>query len=111
MKFIFRTVEDYVTIHAAYTTLFLFMSLFPLCMFILNLLSLINVDKAVLERQVLYFIPDAFDELIKSVINNISDNSSGLILSISVVSSTAFFVGPSPPSGPPLPAFTGSWWA
>ena len=86
-KFLYRILEDYVTIHAAYTTLFIFMSLFPLLMFLLNLLSIMKVDEKILLNQINHFIPEAFQGLVKSIINNISDSSSGLILSISVVTS------------------------
>ena len=83
----YRILEDYVTIHAAYTTLFIFMSLFPMIMFLLNLMTIINVDQKVLLNQIDHFIPEAFQGLVKSIIENIADSSSGLILSITVVTS------------------------
>ncbi|MBR0087901.1 MAG: YihY/virulence factor BrkB family protein [Lachnospiraceae bacterium] len=84
-KFVYRIVEDYVTIHAAYTTLFLFMSFFPLIMFILNLMTLLGVDLSFLMAHIKNFIPEAFHGLVESIVHSVASSSSGIILSISVI--------------------------
>ena len=84
-KFCYRVTEDYVVIHGAYSTMFLFMSIFPLIMFLLNLLPLFRLDTEYLLSQVRKVIPSSFYGLVESIVESVAESSSGLILSVSVV--------------------------
>ena len=73
------------TVHAAHTTFFLFLSIFPLIMFILNLLTLIHVDLGLLLKQVNKLVPEVFHSFVAGIVENVAVSSSGLILSATVV--------------------------
>lgn len=44
-RFVLKSNEDYVTIHAAYSALFMFMSMFPLLLFLIQVLTTLNVSR------------------------------------------------------------------
>jgi len=74
-----------VTFHAAYTAMFMFMSIFPLIMCILNVLSLLKINEALFTEQVLAIVPEAFHDFILEGFEHLSENSSGFKLSLSAV--------------------------
>jgi len=74
-----------VTFHAAYTAMFMFMSIFPLIMCILNVFSLLKISESLFMEQVLAIVPEAFHGFIEEGFRNLSENSSGFKLSVSAI--------------------------
>lgn len=83
--YIIRANEDYVTIHAAYSTFFIFIALFPFLMFLLNLLTNLNVSREYLIRQLCNLSPAYFHDLIGSIVNGIADNSTLVLMGVTVI--------------------------
>lgn len=84
-NYIIRANEDYVTIHAAYSTFFMFIALFPFLMFLLNLLTNLNVGREYLISQLCNLTPAYFHELLESIVNGIAENSTLMLMGVTVV--------------------------
>ena len=84
-KYIYKADEDYVTIHAAYSALFMFMSIFPLFMFILSILTRLNVSRDYLLEQLYNLTPTVFHSFIEDIVRSIEESSTTFVVSISLI--------------------------
>lgn len=85
VDFVFRCSEDYVTVHAAYSALFIFMAFFPTVLFILLILAKINISREYLVSQLLNVLPANFHDFIRNIVENLQESASGFSLSFSII--------------------------
>ena len=84
-NFIFKSSEDYASIHSANSAFYMFTALFPMTMFILNILTMLNVSREFLVGQLFNITPAVFHEFIQDIVDSIAEQSTGLVLSISII--------------------------
>ena len=84
-KYLYKGAEDYVTIHAAYSTLFIFLSIFPLSMFLMASLTFLGIGRDYLIANLSLITPAAFHDFIRNIIENSYENANSFVLSVSAV--------------------------
>ena len=77
--------EDKIGIHTGQSSFFIILSVFPFLFLLLNILSLFPKGKTVLLSILNSLSGNTIDEFIKSIVNDMAQNTTGLTISISVI--------------------------
>ena len=84
-KLIKRGKRDNISAVSSQVAYFLFLSIFPLLMFVLSLIQYTPLTKSEVLLKMQPFFPDAVNNIIFSVVNDISAGKSNLVLSVTLI--------------------------
>lgn len=82
-QLIFKLIDDGIVAVASQQTYFLILSLFPFIILILNIISFTPIIDPNILSKIIYYLPDATQDIINGFVNDISIGSSQGLLSIS----------------------------
>lgn len=84
-RFMIKVSEDNLSVYAAYATFFTIIAVFPFLMLILTLIQFLPVSPSVLISSLSKIMPDAFYPLLESIVDNLYNNSTGTIISVTAI--------------------------